>query len=160
MKLFSKLDPYSGNRNDGNISNPTLPKPSWQTLNIVIIPPLTNITAPSSHPSKLVPPSLPFNPPYPSHLAPPHPSHLAPFLLFIPFPAFISPSIVLSPLSTNLIPSLLFPPPTLLLPFHQNLLTPIPAGVYLKTRIRWGGGQFDPPLNPMLYVQIWQMIHH
>ena len=32
---------------------------------------------------------------------------------------------------------------------------------YLKTRICWGGGQFDPaPLNPMFDVQIWQMIHH
>ena len=32
---------------------------------------------------------------------------------------------------------------------------------YLKTRICWGGGQFDPPpLNPMFYVQIWQMINH
>ena len=32
---------------------------------------------------------------------------------------------------------------------------------YLKTRIRWGGVQFDPPpLNPMFDVQIWQIIHH
>ena len=32
---------------------------------------------------------------------------------------------------------------------------------YLKTRIRWGGGQFGPPpLNPMFDVKIIQMIHH
>ena len=31
---------------------------------------------------------------------------------------------------------------------------------YLKTRICWGGVNLIPPLNPMFYVQIWQMIHH
>jgi len=39
-------------------------------------------------------------------------------------------------------------------------LTLSPLG-YLKTRIRWGRGSiWPPPLNPMFYVQIWQMIHH
>ena len=33
---------------------------------------------------------------------------------------------------------------------------PIPTLGYLKTRICWGGGQFDPPphLNPLFDVQI------
>ena len=31
---------------------------------------------------------------------------------------------------------------------------------YLKTRIRWGGVNLTPLLNPMFNVQIWQMIHH
>ena len=41
--------------------------------------------------------------------------------------------------------------------FSWISLTLSPLG-YLKTRIRWSN--WPPPLNPMFYVQIWQMIHH
>ena len=37
-------------------------------------------------------------------------------------------------------------------------VNPIPAGV-LENQDMLGGVNLTPPLNPMFYVQIWQMIH-
>ena len=35
----------------------------------------------------------------------------------------------------------------------MSTINPIPAGV-LENQDMLGGGQFDPPVNPMFYVQI------